>query len=278
MKKDGVHYLNDNWVTTEDAKISAFDLSVVRGYGIFDFLRTYGNKPFCLKEHIDRLFSSAALLSIKVPKSRKQIETIVRDGIQKNSFTETAIKIIVTGGESEDSVTPGKPSFIVLFTKAPEYPAWFYTKGVKVITSHHKRVLPQVKSLNYFQAIHELRKAKALGAKEVLYFDPEQGITECTRSNIFFVKGNALITPKEEDVLHGITRRVVIKIAKELSIPVTEEKIPHDSFKRFSEAFITASTVEVLPVMEIDDKKIGDGKLGRITKQIMMKFKEKTAS
>lgn len=278
MRIGGVHYLNGKWVTADDVRISAFDLSVVRGYGIFDFLRTYNNKPFRLAEHIDRLFHSAKALDVAIPKDRKALEEIVKEGIRKNIFSETAIKIVVSGGISGDSVTPGEPSLIILFTKAPQYPAWFYEKGVKIVTFSASRFLPEVKSLNYFAAIYALKKAHAVGAKEVLYVDDKKRITECTRSNIFFVKDNVLITPPGKYILKGITRNVVLEIAKSLDIKVIEKEVTLHGINFFSEAFITASTVEVLPVVEIDDRKIGDGRVGKITKQIMMKFKEKTTT
>ncbi|MBI4080804.1 MAG: aminotransferase class IV [Candidatus Levybacteria bacterium] len=272
-----IHFLDDIWVGKDDLKVSVFDLSVARGYGIFDFLRTYGNKPFRLAEHIDRLFISAKLLDIAVPKSKEEIEKIVYEGIEKNAFKETAIKIIVTGGISIDSITPGKPSFIVTFTKAPEYPQDYYTKGVKIITLPFTRFLPEVKSLDYFAAVVGMKKAASLGAKEVLYIDEEQRITECTRNNIFFVKNNSLVTPAEKGILKGITRKVVLEAAKKVSINVTEREITLDELPFFQEAFNTASTVEVLPVVTIDDTAIGDGAVGPVTKKIMKAFRDITS-
>ncbi len=269
------HYLDGRWVTTENLKISAFDLSVVRGFGCFDFLRTYGNKPFLLDEHIDRFFRSAKILGLKMPLTRDKIIKVIYTGIEKNNFAETNIKVILTGGVSVDSITPGKSSFIAIFTKATDCPREHYEKGVKLITIPASRVLTEIKSLNYLSAVVAMQKAKKEKAEDALHVDKDGKIYEATRCNFFSVIKSALVTPKEE-ILLGITRKAVIRLAKKLGIKVRERDIYMGEFKYFQEAFITASNKEVMPVVRIDDRIVGNGKVGQMTKRLMEEFKKLT--
>lgn len=268
------HYLNDRWVTTKNLKVSAFDLAVTRGFGAFDFLRTYNRQPFHLKDHLDRFFNSAKLLQLKIPKTKKELEKIILEGVKKNPGGELNIKMILTGGETEDGITPiGKHSLIIAFTPAVEYPREFYQKGVKVITTAGKRFLPEAKYLNYTQAVLAMEEAKKRKAEEALYVDGEGRITEATRCNFFAVIKGKLVTPKK-GILFGITRKVVLELAKKLKIPVVERELFVYEIKNFDEAFITASNKEVMPVVEIDGKKVGKGKVGPITKKLMEEFRK----
>lgn len=266
-----LHYLDGRWVESKNLKISVFDLSVLRGFGVFDFLRTYQQKPFCLKEHLDRLFKSAKIFGIKIPKTKKEMEKIILTGIKKNRKGELNIRILITGGIGPDSLTPGKPSVIVIFTPAVAYPLEYYQRGVKVVTFKTKRRLPEGKSLNYLMAILSLKKAKKQKAVEAIYIDKAGKIYEGTTSNFFAVIDGRLITPKK-DILEGITRKVVINLAKKLKILVTEGNLFLNEIKKFSEAFLTSSSKEIMPVVRIDNVLIGDGKVGPITKKLMEEF------
>lgn len=181
------HYLDGRWVDSKNLKISVFDLSVLRGFGVFDFLRTYNSRPFRLKEHIDRLFNSAKILGINIGKTKKEIEKLVLTGIKKNRKGELNIRIVVTGGVGPDSLTQGKPSIIIAFTPAIDYPAEYYQKGVKIVSFKTKRVLPAAKSLNYQMGILALQKSKKQKAVEAIYIDEKGKIYEGTTSNFFAV-------------------------------------------------------------------------------------------
>lgn len=266
------HYLNSKWVKKENLKISAFDLAVTRGFGVFEFLRTYKRKPFFLNDHLERFFYSAKLVNLKIPKTKKEIEKIVFKGIEKNPGSELNIKIILTGGETIDGITPiGKHVFIVAFTPIVNYPKEFYQKGVKVITIKSNRFLPTVKSLNYTQAVLAMMKAKKMGAEEVLYVDKKGKITEATRSNFFAVIDEKIVTPNTE-ILYGITRKIIFELTKKLKIPFFKRPLFISEIKNFDEAFITSTTKEIMPVVKIDNKKIGNGKVGGITKKLIKEF------
>lgn len=274
MKND-FHFLNNRWVKKEDLKISAFDLSVTRGYGVFDFLRTYNGKPFMLKEHIDRFFNSLKILTMKSVKTRKEIEKIVKDGIEKNRFPETNIKIIQTGGASTDGITPNaKHSFIIMFSSATAYPSSYYTKGIKLVTAPMGRIYTQAKSLNYMAGVLALMEAKKKRAVEALYVD-EKNVYECVASNFYGIKKGSMVTAKKQ-ILMGVTRKVILAIAKKLDIPVVERDIKKKELNEFDEAFISASNKEIMPVIQIDEIHIRTRRPGPITKKIMSKFRDYT--
>lgn len=270
---DTFHFINDRWVKTKDLKVSAFDLSVTRGFGVFDFLRTYHNKQFMLKEHIDRFFNSLKILKMKSVKTKKEIEEIVEKGIDKNHFSETNIKIIQTGGGSDDGITPnGTHSFIVMFTPATKYPFSYFQKGIKLITFPMGRICTDVKSLNYMAGVLALQEAKKQRAAESLYVDSKY-VYECVTSNFYGIKKGVLVTAKKQ-ILMGVTRKIILKLAKKLLIPIEERVIRRQELKTFSEAFISASNKEIMPVVQIDLIRVGTGKPGLMTKKIMKEFKD----
>lgn len=267
------HYLNNKWVKENNLTISAFDLSVTRGFGVFDFLRTYHNRPFMLKEHIDRFFNSLKILKMKSILTRKEIEAIIKKGIEKNHFSETNIKIIQTGGSSKDGITPnGIHSFIIMFTPTTKYPFSYFHKGIKLITFPMGRIYTDAKSLNYMAGVLALQEAKKQKAGEALYVDSKY-VYECVAANFYGVKKGVLITAKKQ-ILMGVTRKIILKLAKKLSIPIEERSIRKQELKTFTEAFISASNKEIMPVVQIDSMRIGTGKPGPITKKIMKEFGE----
>lgn len=274
-----IHYINGTWLPTDKASISVFDLSVLRGFGIFDYLRTYGRKPFILSQHLDRLFRSAKYINLTVPKTKDELTAIVAKGIEKNKQAqELDVRIVVTGGVGPNSITPGNPTLLILFAEASDYPKTYYTKGVRVITETMVRQLPQAKTINYITAIPALIRARAKGAVEAIYVGADQTMYEGTTSNFFAVIDGLLVTPKE-DVLLGITRMLVIKLAKKCGVPVYERKVSFAEFPKFSEVFITASNKEIMPVTTINDTQVGNGSVGPVTQRLREAYEElKTSS
>lgn len=274
-----VSFLDEKWLKNEDLKISAFDISVLRGFGIFDFLRTYRHQPFMLTEHIDRLFKSAKYLGMIVPYNKEEIKNIILEGIEKNKkqAVDFAIRIVVTGGVGIDSVTPGKHSLLIIFSPLQNYPKSYYEKGVKIITYQEKRVIAEAKSLNYLVGVVALGKAKKQKAIEAIYKDEKGKLYEGTTSNFFVVMNNTIITPKNE-ILMGVTRNVLLKLAKKQGIKLVEKDIYYKDISKCKEAFITASNKEIMPVVQVDDKKIGQGKVGPVTKKLIEGFNTLTSS
>lgn len=275
-----LHYKHpDQWLPANQLTISAFDLTVFRGFGVFDFLRTYNQKPFHLEPHLERLQKSAQTLGIELPLTLDDITQLVTTGIQKNTkeSQEFNLRFILTGGMGADSLTPGKPQFLIIFEPALNYPDEYYTQGIKVITAHVDRVYPQAKSLTYTPAIINLQQARKQNALEVLFTDKDQNIYEGTTSNFFAVIDNQLYTPKDA-ILGGITRQIVFDIAKDLNLTVNQTPINLSQLPDFQEAFITASNKEVMPVVQINDERVGDGTVGPITTQIITEYKSATQS
>lgn len=268
-------FINGKFTFAKEASISPLDLGLTRGYGVFDFLRTYQGKPFHLEDHLERLRYSASKLHLSIPHTNAEIAKIITELMQKNKFPETNIKIIVTGGESPDHIIPcGKDSFIILAYRLATYPEHYYTEGIRIITAQIDRFLPSVKSLNYIGAILALKKAKEKNAFEALYISPQNELLEATTCNFFIVKQDTLITPKE-GILKGITREIVLKLARE-KMPVIERAIHRKELQECDEAFLTSSNKEILPVIGIDDEIIGDGLVGTFTKTLMQLFREYT--
>jgi len=272
--KQNIFYINGKFVPENKASISVYDLGLLRGFAVFDFLRTYNFKPFYLKEHLKRLLNSAKIIGLKHNYSLEKLEKIVIKTLNKNKHLKEAnIRIILTGGNAKDFITPSKPNLIVMVTPVKNLPEYYYKNGGKLITKTYERIDPKAKTIIYTDSVRFLMEAKKKKAIEVLLIDKDGNILECTTSNFFAVKNNEILTPPTGKILEGITRKVVIEICKKYGIKIIEREIQSEEIRDFDEAFITASNKEILPIVRIDKIKIGDGKPGEITKLLMEKFK-----
>lgn len=270
------YYIDGKFVDDDAALIPAKDITVLRGFGVFDFLITYNKRPFFVKEHVARLENSAKEIGLTLQHSNEQICEIVAQTIEKNPHhTESNIRIVYTGGISPDGVTPqGNGILMVMVTPKHELPAWWYTDGAKIITIDIERFIPTSKSTNYLSAVFAQQKAHKTGAVEAIYKDRENRLLEGTTTNLFCFKGNQLITPPDA-ILPGITRNVVMELTKDTYI----QKLRHidaDELKEMDEIFITASNKEIVPVIQVDDLVIGNGKPGKNTQNVMEMFKTYT--
>lgn len=270
-------YLNGKYVPFDQACLPLNDLGIVRGYGVFDFLRTYKGVPFKLTEHIQRLQNSAKLIGLSLPWSTAQIEEITHNTLTHNHLPEANIRIVVTGGASADFITPlGQPSLMVIVTPVSEYPKEYYEQGIKVITVPIERFIPKAKSLNYISAIGALQQAKQTNAVEALYVNSQGDVLEGTTTNFFVFQGSQLITPKE-GILNGVTRDVILELAKD-RFEIVEQSIAYSQLNHCDEAFITSSTKEIMPVVQIDELHISQGKSGEHTQTLMHLFQKYTQS
>jgi branched-chain amino acid aminotransferase len=273
-----IYYINGEFVEDEQALISVNDLSVIRGFGVFDFLRTYNKFPFHLDAHLNRLERSARLLNLQLPESKEDIAKIVTETLTRNNHKESNIRLVVTGGLSNDGITPGDfPKLLVMVTCVKPMPEKWYSDGAKVITSHVERFMPGAKSINYIPAILCQNEARTQQAIEAVYIDKNGYMLEGTTSNFFAFIGDTLITPPCTRVLPGITRQVVLTLAdKEYTI--VERDLHKDEVRLLDEAFICSSIREIVPIVAIDSIKLGDGKPGARTKNIMSLFRDITYS
>lgn len=273
MKSD-FYFLNGKIVKEKHATISINDLGLLRGYGIFDVLRTYNGKPFLLKEHLARFFTSSKEVNLKVPYTKADIIKHISQLLKKNKHPEALIKIVLTGGESPDGMTPGNnPTFMIITKKMLPVKKELFTKGVKLITYEHERFMPSAKTLNYIHLMKSYPRLKKEKAFTLLYVSKGR-ISEGATCNIFMFKKGTLVTPNSE-ILNGITREFVLRLT-EKHFPIQKRKVRLKELLLADEAFITLTTKGIIPVVKIDNYKIGNGKPGPKTKTLIKLFDEST--
>jgi len=262
-------------VPVHEAKISVYDIGITRGYGIYESIKTYRRKPFFLRQHLDRFRSSVKATNLKIPVSDTEIAKIIDELVEKNGYPETNIRMILTGGQTLHGIEYDfdHPTFFILAEPNSQIDKKFYEEGCTLMTFEHQRLYPAFKTTNYITAVNLQPLRKEKGALEILY--TWQGkILECATSNFFLFQGDTLVTPKN-NVLLGITRMAVIaSVASEFK--VEERDVLIQEFDDASEAFLTATYKEVVPVVRVDDKKIGNGTVGNRTKKVMELFRECT--
>lgn len=264
---DNYAIINGDFILKDNAKILVSDLSIQRGYGIFDYFRTKNNEPLFLEDHLDRFFYSASQMNLNPGMDRDQITKLIQQLIKKNNVPDSGIRITLTGGYSEDSYTILKPNLLIT-QSAFSFNKENFNKGIRLITYDHQRQLPQVKTIDYLMAIYLQPFIKEKGADDVLYHDKTE-IRECPRSNFFIVnKNNEVVTPSK-NILKGITRKKILSLS---GFNIKEANIDLMEIENAKEAFITSTTKNVLPVLKIDGKIIGGGKPGKITTQIYQKI------
>jgi len=246
--------INNELLPEANANISVSDLSVQRGFGIFDFLKTINNHPIFLNDYLNRFFNSVKEMNMQAGFDRKQLSDAVFALIDKNNIPNSGIKIILTGGYSDDGFTMVKPNLIIIQTPLNiiENP----TKPIKLITYNHQRQLPQAKTIDYLQAIRLQGFVKENNADDLLYHNNGL-VRECPRANIFMVTDDEIITAKTE-ILRGITRSKVLIMEIE-GYKIVEKDFELEDIYTAKEVFITSSTKNVWPVSEIDGKQIGNG-------------------
>ena len=273
MDNTALWYINGQWVHPNEATISINDVAVLRGYSVFESLRTYDRRPFHLGEHLNRLYRSAEIIELEVPYSRHDIATVVQETIERNIYKHATIRILVTGGESEDGILPsGKPVLAILITPLGERDMERFARGYKVITTHLQRTSPEAKTTSYVAAVRALKEATRHNAADALFVNEQGHVLEGTRSNFFVFRGDTLVTARN-GVLMGVTRNVVLELARG-RFPIEERPILLDELPLADEAFITSSSREITPVVQIDDLVIGSGKPGPRTYELEQRFIE----
>jgi branched-chain amino acid aminotransferase len=266
-------YINGRWVHPNEATISINDVAVLRGYSVFESLRTYDRRPFHLDEHLQRLYRSAALIELEIPFAPEFVAELIREAIERNIYKHASIRLLVTGGESEDGVMPGdQPGLALLVTQLGERDMERFAQGIKLITTSLQRTTPEAKTSNYEAAIRALKEAKKHNASDALFVNEQGHVLEGTRSNFFVFRGDTLVTPGK-GVLIGVTRTTVLELAKG-RFPIEERPILLSELSQVDEAFITSSSKEITPIVRIDDVTIGDGKPGPRTYELEQRFIE----
>ncbi len=279
-------YINGKFYEKSEAKISVFDHGLLYGDGVFEGIRSYNRLVFKLNEHIDRLFESAKSIMLAIPLTKEQLIKAVVSTLKANNLEDAYIRLVVTRGEGDLGLDPrkckGNATVIIITDKIVLYPEKFYKEGLKIVTVPTVRNLPealnpQIKSLNYLNNILAKIEAVNAGCDEAIMLDSLGYVAECTGDNLFIVKAGHLYTPPQcMGTLRGITRDAVLEIARKLKVAVHEHVITRHEVYISDECFLTGTAAEIVPVVTVDGRSIGNGKPGKLTLSLMKKFKELT--
>lgn len=265
-------FLNGKILLLSEAKIGIGDIGLLRGYGVYDGLAVFNGKIFHLADHWKRLLSGARILNLKVPITKEKAGKIIEELAVKNKFIKRAnVRIILTGGQTLGGIEYNfeNPTFYILVEKWESLLQDFYKNGAKLVTYRHMRELPEYKTTNYIKAVSLQNWRKEKQAVEILYTHDGK-VLECATSNVFIVRNKTVITPNE-NILKGITRKVILEIAGD-KYKIEERPVREEELKTADEVFITSSFKDIVPIVKVDDFVIANGQVGPITRDLMEEF------
>jgi branched-chain amino acid aminotransferase len=277
-------YLDGQFVDSAEAKISVFDHGLLYGDGIFEGIRLYEGNVFRLDAHLDRLWCSAKAILLTIPISRRDMVEAVCESCRQNGLRDGYIRLVVTRGVGDLGLAPwlcAKPSVFIIADKIALYPPEYYTSGLSIVTVPTRRVgpaalPPMVKSLNYLNNILAKIEARQAGALEAIMLNDAGFVAECTGDNVFIVCQGRLLTPAaQQGALKGITRETIVSVAQALSLPFEEHDLTRYDLWNADECFLTGTGAEVIPVVKLDGREIGDGKPGPVTNRVLAEFRRR---
>ena len=277
-------YIDGKYLPDDKARISVFDHGFLYGDGVFEGIRAYNGKIFRLKEHLDRLYDSAKTIDIKPPISKEEMTEVICEVLRRNKLDNAYIRPIISRGVGDLGLDPRKcptPSVIVITTSWGAMYGDLYEKGLRAVTVSVRRnpadaLPPNVKSLNYLNNILAKIEANYKGGDEAIFFDTNGYISEGSGDNLYIVKNGEILTPHTLNNLRGVTRMVVLEIAKSLGITVKEQNLGYFDLYSADEVICTGTAAEVAPITWIDGRTIGTGKPGPVTRQLMASFRTVT--
>jgi branched-chain amino acid aminotransferase len=267
-------------VTKEEAVISVFDHGFLYGDGVYETLRSYGGRIFMLQSHLQRLRRSAGLIGLGVPEL--DWPKLLHEAMTKNHLLDAYLRVTISRGEGEIGLDPtlcNRPTVVIVAKPLPSYPAHLFQDGVGLTVVSVRRNLaaalsPQIKSLNFLNNIMAKREALRAGAFDGLMLNADGHVAESTTSNVFFAESGRLYTPSVAcGILDGITREVILLLAREQGIPIEEGCYTPEVMSQADECFLTNTTMEVMPVREIDRTPVGSGKPGELTTALHRVFR-----
>jgi branched-chain amino acid aminotransferase len=277
-------YLDGQFVDAAEAKISVFDHGLLYGDGIFEGIRLYEGNVFRLDQHLERLWWSAKAILLTIPISRREMVEAVCESCRQNGLRDGYIRLVVTRGVGDLGLAPWlcpKPSVFIIADKIALYPPEYYASGLSIVTVPTRRLgpaalPPMVKSLNYLNNILAKIEARQAGALEAIMLNDAGFVAECTGDNVFMVHQGRLLTPAaQQGALKGITRETIFSVAQALSLPVEEHDLTRYDLWNADECFLTGTGAEVIPVVKLDGREIGDGKPGPVTKRVLTEFRRR---
>lgn len=276
-------YLDGAFVDEGEARISVFDHGYLYGDGVFEGIRAYGGRVFRLQAHVDRLFASAKTLMLDIPHSRQEMSDLIREACRVNGLTDAYIRVVVSRGHGDLGLDPRKcphPTVVVIADTITLYPDEIYRQGLTVCTASIRRqraeaMNPQIKSLNYLNSILAKIEGNQRGCHEVIMLSEEGFVAECSADNIFLVRGRQILTPAPHlGILLGITRSAVMDLARKAGYEVVETTFTRHELWNADEVFLTGTAAEIISVVEIDERIVGDGKPGPVVAELLSAFRE----
>ncbi len=278
-------YIDGKFYAKDDAKISVFDHGLLYGDGIFEGIRAYNGRVFLLREHLERLYDSAKAILLTIPMTIDELQEATLETCRRSKIQNGYIRLVVTRGTGDLGLSPDKCPKATIFIIAATiqlYPEKYYREGLKVNTAATQRISPAalspaVKSLNYLNNIMAKIEGNQAGAQESIMLNHEGYVAECTGDNIFVIKKGEVFTPPiHAGALGGITRRVAFDLCRTLGKEIKELQLTRYDLFVADEIFLTGTGAELVPVADVDGRKIGEGKPGPMTMQLMEKFRHLT--
>ncbi len=284
-------FLDGEFVPKEQARVSVYDHGYLYGDGVFEGIRAYNGRVFRLDEHISRLYRSARAILLEIPHTPAELHALVRETCRRNEIESGYIRVVVSRGPGDLGIDPrncrGRATVVIIADRLTMYPREMYEHGMAVITTQTRRnspaaLDPNIKSLNYLNNIlakievnRAARGAEGVPIGEGLMLNLDGYVAEATGDNIFVVDRGELITPPTHvGILEGITRNAVIELARRLQIPFQERVFTLTTVYGADEIFLTGTGAEVVPVVRVDDRPIGDGTPGPVTRGLITAFRE----
>ncbi len=276
-----VIWMNGKLVAPEQASVSIFDHGVLYGDGVFEGLRQYSGRVFRLTDHIKRLYASARAIRLDIPYRAPELTAAIHETLQANKLTDAYIRLVVTRGSGSLDISPancGTPGVFIIAGRIAMYSEETYRQGMAIITASTPRIAaaalsPRIKSLNYLNNILAKWEAIDAGVAEAVMLNHLGFVCECTADNIFIVRDGQLITPAEESgILLGVTRGVVLELAQTAGIPTRQTNLTRYDLYTADECFLTGTGAEIVPVVSVDNRSIGDGKPGAMTRRLTDAF------
>jgi len=276
-------YVDGKLVPREEAKVSVFDHGLLYGDGIFEGIRVYGGNIFKLEEHIKRLFESAKTISLDLPMNERELEQATVDTVAANGMRDAYIRLVITRGTGDLGIDPEKcetPTVFIIVATISLYPQKFYDEGIPLVTASTRRIPmecldPRIKSCNYLNNILAKIEAKRAGVPEAIMLNHYGRVAECTADNIFIVTDGRLRTPRlTEGALPGVTRGSVLELAQQAGMTTRETTLGLHDLYNAQECFLTGTGAEIVPVVTIDGRQIGNGKPGKITGSLRHAFQD----
>ena len=276
-------YIDGEFLPKAEAKVSVFDHGLLYGDGVFEGIRSYNGRVFKLDEHLERLYDSAKSIMLQIPIPIETMKETVLETLRRNHLSEAYIRLVITRGVGDLGLDPDKcpkPSIIIIADKIALYPQKFYEEGLEIVTASVRKnypeaINPRIKSLNYLNNILAKIEGKQSGAVEVLMLNADGYVAECSGDNIFWLKNEVLVTPPVHmGILEGVTRNSVIDLAREAGMRVEERVFTRHDLYIADECFLTGTAAEVIPVVKIDRRVIGNGQPGKVTEKLIAAFRQ----